>query len=72
MDEKREIKFFSVTEISEIIGISRTKAYDLIVSDDCPFRAVRIGKRICVPANSFYNWYNSFVEDEQKDLEDTN
>lgn len=44
MDKKSEIKFFSVTEISEIIEVSQTKAYDLIVSDDCPFRAVRIGK----------------------------
>ena len=64
MSGREEPKFFSVPEISEMLGISRTKAYELICSDACPFNAVKIGKQICVPANSFYKWYESLVGDE--------
>ena len=31
---------------------------------ECPFNVVKIGKRICVPANSFYRWYESLAGDE--------
>ena len=70
MSVREEPNFISVPEIGEMIGISRTKAYELICSEDCPFNAVKIGKRICVPANSFYKWYESLVGDESPEPED--
>ena len=71
MSGREEPKFFSVLEISEMLGISRTKAYELICSDAGPFNAVRIGKRTCVPANSFYKWYESLAGDEGSETEST-
>lgn len=67
MSEQEQPKFFSVAEISRILGISRSKAYELICSDDCPFHAVKIGKRICIPANSFYKWYESLAGNESEE-----
>ena len=54
MSEREEPKFFRVAEISDILGLSRAKTYELVCSNECPFNVVKIGKRICVPANSFY------------------
>lgn len=62
MSEQEQPKFFSVAEISRILGISCSKAYELICADNCPlFTAVKIGKRICIPSNSFYKWYESLA-----------
>ena len=69
MSEREEPKFFSVAEISNILGLSRSRTYELICSEDCPFNAVKIGKRICVPANSFYKWYESLAGDEIPEIE---
>ena len=67
MSEQEQPKFFSVAEISRILGISRSKAYELICADNCPFTAVKIGKRICIPANSFYKWYESLAGNENEE-----
>ena len=64
MSEREEPKFFRVAEISDILGLSRAKTYELVCSNECPFNVVKIGKRICVPANSFYRWYESLAGDE--------
>lgn len=64
MSEREDPKFFSVAEISIILGLSRSRTYELICSDDCPSNAVKIGKRICVSMNSFYKWYESLVGDD--------
>ena len=71
MSVREEPKFFSVAEISNILGLSRSRTYELVCADDCPFNAIKIGKRICVPANSFYKWYESLVGDESPEFEDT-
>ncbi len=60
MENENEIKFYKVDEISKILGISRSKTYEWIVSPQCPFLALRIGKRIVIPANNFNKWYESF------------
>ncbi len=31
MENEQEIKFYSVAEVSEILGISRSKAYECVV-----------------------------------------
>jgi len=69
MSEREELKFFSVAEIGRILGISSSKAYELMASNNCPFNVVKIGKRICIPANSFYKWYESLVGDDSPESE---
>ena len=69
MSVREEPKFFSVAEISNILGLSRSRTYELVCADNCPFNAIKIGKRICVPANSFYKWYESLVGDESLEFE---
>ena len=64
MAGREEPKFFSVSEISNMLGISQSRTYELLAADNCPFNVVRIGKRICIPANSFYKWYESLVGEE--------
>ena len=64
MSVREEPKFFSVAEISNILGLSRSRTYELVCADDCPFNAVKIGKRIYIPANSFYKWYESLAGNE--------
>lgn len=69
MSVREEPKFFSGAKISNILGLSRSRTYELVCSDDCPFNAVKIGKRVCVPANSFYKWYESLAGDESPEFE---
>lgn len=64
MSEREEPKFFSVTEISNMLGISQSRTYELLAAANCPFNVVKIGKRICVPANSFYKWYESLAGED--------
>ena len=37
MENDQEIKFYSVAEVSKMLGISRSRAYEWIVSPQCPF-----------------------------------
>ena len=62
MENEQEIKFYSVAEVSEILGISRSKAYEWVVSSYCPFLVMRIGRRVIIPANNFNAWYESLLE----------
>ena len=56
----RDKEFISVQEMASILGISKAYAYEFVASDDCPFTALRIGKkRIVIPTNAFYKWYDS-------------
>ena len=62
MENEQEIKFCSVAEVSVILGISRLKAYEWVVSSYCPFLVMRIGRRVIIPANNFNAWYESLME----------
>ena len=71
MERSYEPKFFSVPEVSQILGLSVSRTYQLVRSAECPFGAIGIGKRIIIPANSLYSWYNrlekmAIVEEEQQ------
>lgn len=63
MEEIKEPKFFNVPEISNMLGISRAEGYKFVKAPDCPFLVLRIGRRLIIPANSFYNWYESLAQD---------
>lgn len=54
--------FLSVAEVSEIMGIGKSKCYDYVNSPDCPFSVVRIGRLKRIPSNSFFRWYDSLIE----------
>lgn len=48
-------------EVAEILGICRTRAYDLINSGAIP--AIRLGKSLRVPAESLRVWIGQQTDD---------
>lgn len=58
----REKSFISVTELSNILGVSRTYAYQIVAGAECGFNVVRMGKRFIIPTNSFFKWYDSLKD----------
>jgi excisionase family DNA binding protein len=54
MRQENEQEFISLNELQEILGIGRTKAYDLVTSGDLP--AVRIGRIIRIPKQDLTDW----------------
>ena len=71
MEETKELKFFNVPEISNMLGISRAEGYKFVKSPDCPFLVLRIGRRFIIPANNFFNWYESLAQNQIAEKEDT-
>ena len=67
MENEQEAKFYSVAEVSKMLGISRSGAYEWVTSAYCPFLVLRIGRRIIIPANNFNKWYESFADFEPKE-----
>jgi len=61
MENEQEMKFYSVAEVSEILGISRSMPYEWVASPQCPCLVVRIGRRVIIPANNFNAWYESLT-----------
>lgn len=53
-DFEEKKKVYSVLEIQEMLGISRTASYELIKRHN--FRSVRAGARILVCKKSFDQW----------------
>lgn len=70
MEEIKEPKFFNVPEVSNMLGISRAEGYKFVKSPDCPFLVLRIGRRIIIPANNFFNWYESLAQGTIAENED--
>ena len=44
MEVQKEPRFYNVEQLSNILGISRSKTYELVSSQDCPFAALKISK----------------------------
>ena len=53
-----------------MLGISRAEGYKFVKSPECPFLVLRIGRRLIIPANSFFNWYESLAHDPIAENED--
>ena len=70
MEETKGPKFFNVPEISNMLGISRAEGYKFVKSPDCPFLVLRIGRRLIIPANNFFNWYESLAQGSIAENED--
>jgi excisionase family DNA binding protein len=54
MRPENEQEFISLNQLQEILGIGRTKAYDLVTSGDLP--AVRIGRIIRINKRDLTDW----------------
>lgn len=50
-------RVYTVEEISEILGISRSAAYELVKKDE--FKSVRIGATIRISKSAFDAWLDS-------------
>lgn len=46
----------SVTQVSEVLGISKTNAYTLFRREDFP--TIRIGRRYLVARDHFISWFS--------------
>ena len=54
-----ESKVYSITEVKDILGISRTKAYDYIKKvhkEQKPFRVIKVGENYRIIRSSFDKW----------------
>ena len=54
---------FGPVELSKILGISRSKAYELVNRMDFP--KYRIGKKIVISKKHFINWMDSHFSETQ-------
>ena len=61
-----EQKFISLNDLQEILGIGRTKAYDLVASGELP--AIRVGRAIRVRLADLNRWAErqSYIDSPQK------
>lgn len=59
---KTEKCFMDVAEVAGILGISKSLAYVYVQNPLCPFVVIKINGRYIIPTNSFYKWYDSFLE----------
>ncbi len=51
----------TATDVAEILGIARVKAYELVQSKGFP--RIILGRRILIPRDKFIEWYNAKVEE---------
>lgn len=53
---------YTVKDVARILNLSRTRTYEFI-SENPPFRTLRIGKCIRIPKDSFDSWFNGTQEE---------
>lgn len=54
MENKQEIKIFTVEDVMKILKIGRNRAYDIFKRNDFP--AILIGRKYVIEQNAFYIW----------------
>ena len=54
-----EKQFYTVSDLSAILPISKTNIYSLVHSKGFP--AITVGRRIIVPIDKFNEWLNTSV-----------
>lgn len=65
MTDYREKDFLTVEEVAGILRIGKSSCYKLVKSPDCPFRVLFLERLIRIPANNFFNWYDSLAEQKE-------
>ena len=54
-----DAKVYSITEVKDILGVSRTKAYEYIrkvYKDKSPLRVIKVGTNYRIIKSSFDSW----------------
>lgn len=54
----------SITEMSERLGLSKPKCYDLLYKSGVPY--IRAGRRVLVPIKAFEEWLKEVANGERK------
>lgn len=57
-----------VTETAQLIGLGRSKTYDLIARGELP--SIRIGKCVRVPAEKLREWVNARLVSTEKNIDE--
>lgn len=60
------MRFMRVGEVAEVMGISKSLAYEFLKGEKCPFTVLRINSRLLVPYNSFCEWYESLAGNSEE------
>ena len=55
-DKYKDRLFLTPKDMQEILGIKESLTYSFLTN--APFRTEKVGSRILVFANSFWDWYN--------------
>ena len=53
----------SVSQVSKVLGISRTNSYELVRSKGFP--SITIGSRIVVPKDEFISWIKNQIKEAE-------
>lgn len=53
----------SVSQVAEVLGISRTSTYDLVKEKDFP--SITIGSRIVVPKDELILWIKNQIKNKE-------
>lgn len=66
MDERLDLNrkvALNITEVAEVLGVSRSVVYQLIHRADFP--SFKIGKRVVVPRLALEEWANAQVQNKR-------
>ena len=55
-DKYKDQLFLTAQDIQEMLQLGENKTYEFL-KDNPPFRVVRIGNQLRIPAQSFWKWY---------------
>ena len=66
IEEYKSKMFLTVDELGNLLRISRSMAYKYVQSDACPFYCESIGKRIIIPTKTFFEWYDTLSNNQDK------
>lgn len=61
----RDREFMTVEQLAEVMHISKSYAYMFVKSKELPFVCIHLGRRVVIPTNSFYSWYDSLANNEK-------
>ena len=59
----RDKEFITVEQLAEVMNISKSYAYMFMKREDLPFTYLQLGRRMIIPTNSFYSWYDSLANE---------
>ena len=61
-EEYKNKPFINIPDMAKMLGISTSQGYVFIKT--APFNVVCIGRRMVIPTNSFFAWYDSLANND--------